>query len=305
MVAAGLFAVGFIGFGEAGSTLAAGLRDGGLERFSAFDIAWETPPRADLIRQRAEATGVDLVPDPAGVTAASDVIVSAVVCTESLTAAEMVAPALRPGQWYLDINSVTAGTKRRAAAVVSAAGGRYVDVAVMANASRDLSRMPMLLAGEHAADLCGELAEAGLQTRVVGARPGEAAQIKMFRSVLVKGMEAVVLEAMLASYPEGAHEQVLESVEDTFGQMTFPEFAAHMIGRHAVHGERRANEMLEVAEALEEVGVEPIMARAAYQRLSGSAATGLHERFRGGEDPDWRAALDHLVAARGPATGTA
>jgi 3-hydroxyisobutyrate dehydrogenase-like beta-hydroxyacid dehydrogenase len=227
-----------------------------------------------------------------------DVVISAVVCTEARTAADSVAPGLGDRHWFLDINSVSPGVKAAIAESLAPRGVRYLDVAVMSNVSSDLARLPLLVAGQGAESLA-ELLGVTLNVETVDGPPGEAARIKMFRSLFVKGLEALALESMMACYPTGAHEQVLASLEDTFGKYTFPGLIKHLIERHAVHGRRRASELEEVAESLREAGVEPLMAEAAHRRMSWDVDRGLQERFAGrDEDPDWITVLEELERLR-------
>lgn len=287
--------VGFLGFGEAGSLFATGLVAAGAEGVVAYDIAQDTSP---LVRERAARVGVELVADPDILAARADIIVSAVICSRSEEAAARIAPSLRPGTFLLDINSTAAGAKQRNAALVEPSGAAYVDVAVMANASSDLTRLPLLLSGPRASEVVGLLAPAPIVADVVSDVPGDAARIKMFRSLLVKGLEALSLEAMMACYPAGVHEQVLASFEDTFGSYSFSELVRHLIERHAVHGARRADELEEVALSLSEVGVAPLMAEAGHRRMMWDVERGLQSRFGGGQDPDWIDVLEALEDLR-------
>ncbi len=288
--------IGFLGFGEAGSTLARGLKARGMTDIVAYDIAQDS---SALIQRRARDGGVAMVEGPAPLAAAADVVVSAVVCTQASVAAASIAEHLRDGQWYLDINSVAPGVKHDIATTLEPRGVAYVDVAVMANVTDRFERLPLLLAGSRATSLVDEVfSDVGLRATPVSTTPGEAARIKMFRSLFVKGLEALSLEAMLACYPTGVHERVLESFEESFGGYSFPELVKHLIERHAIHGERRSNELEEVAGALREVGVDPIMAEAGYERMRWDVDRGLQQRFAGGDDPDWLEVLADLAALR-------
>lgn len=287
--------IGFLGYGEAGSALSAGLRSGGVEGIVAFDIAADT---SELVRRRATENGVTLLPDPEALATRAEVVISAVVCTEAKAAAESIAPYLGASHWYLDINSVSPGVKSAIAESLAPRDVRYLDVAVMSNVSSDLARLPLLVAGSGAEGL-GELLGVTLNFEAVEGPPGEAARIKMFRSLFVKGLEALALESMMACYPTGAHERVLASLEGTFGKYTFPGLVKHLIERHAIHGRRRASELEEVAESLREAGVEPLMASAAHRRMSWDVERGLQEQFAGrAEDPDWISVLDALERLR-------
>lgn len=287
--------VGLLGFGEAGSLFATGLVAAGAENVVAYDIAQDT---SRLVRERASRVGVHLVDGPDQLAARADIIVSAVICSRSEEAAAHIAPSLRPGTFFLDINSTAAGAKQRNAALVERSGAAYVDVAVMANATSDLTRLPLLLSGPRAAEVIGLLAPAPIVADVVSDVPGDAARIKMFRSLLVKGLEALSLEAMMACFPAGVHEQVLASFEDTFGRYTFTELVRHLIERHSVHGSRRADELDEVALSLSEVGVLPLMAEAGHRRMMWDVERGLQARFDAGQDPDWIDVLEALDELR-------
>jgi 3-hydroxyisobutyrate dehydrogenase-like beta-hydroxyacid dehydrogenase len=286
--------IGFLGYGEAGAAISAGLGAGGVRGVVAYDIAWEA---SDLIRRRASENDVTLLPDPGSLASSADVIISAVVCTEARAAALSLADGLGDRHWFLDINSVSPGVKAAIAESLLPQGVRYVDVAVMSNVSSDLARLPLLGAGPDAEGVPGVLG-VSLNYEVVSQAPGDAARIKMFRSLFVKGLEALALESMLACYPSGVHEQVLATLEGTFEKYSFGGLVKHLIERHAVHGKRRANELEEVAESLREVGVEPIMAEAAFRRMSWDVERGLQERFQGGEDPDWLSVLEELERLR-------
>jgi 3-hydroxyisobutyrate dehydrogenase-like beta-hydroxyacid dehydrogenase len=287
--------IGFLGFGEAGSTITTGLRAAGMRDIVAYDIAWRT---SELIRSRADEREVELLEAPDELGSRADVIVSAVVCTEAERAAASVVPHLAEHHWYLDINSVAPGVKQRIAATVADRGASYVDVAVMANVSSDFSRLPLLVAGPHADEVASLFPGVPLRVTPVSESAGDAARIKMFRSLFVKGLEALSLEAMLACYPSGVHEQVLASFEESFGRYSFPELVQHLIERHAVHGARRANELGEVATALRDAGVAPVMAEAGLERMRWDVERGLQERFVGGDDPDWKDVLEELDRLR-------
>lgn len=290
-MSATLTKVGFLGFGEAGSSIAGGLTDAGFTGIAAYDIAWES---SDLIRSRAADLGVDLVGSPADLAGRVDTVISAVVCSQAAVAAESIERHLDKGHTYLDINSVAAGVKISIADRFSEQGLRYLDVAVMGNIKRDIARVPLLVAGPDGAEIMERFSSVPVDATVVSDEVGDAARIKMFRSLFVKGLEALALESMMASYATGTHEQVLASLEHTFGKYTFSGLITHLVERHAVHGERRADELLQVADSVEEVGVDPIMAKAGYLRMSWDVDRGFQDRFPKGEDPDWETVLQGL-----------
>ena len=290
--------IGFLGFGEAGSSLARGLHDAGGDEFVAFDTAWRDGP---LVTDRAQWAEVQLLPSPAALMERADVVFCAVVCSETERAARSIAAHVEPRHWVLDINSVSGDVKRRCDGLVRGRGGRYVDVALMANVSTVIWNLPFLVSGPDDPAALDILTRAGMTFERIATEVGVAAQTKLCRSLLIKGLEALALEAMLASYASDSHHLVLESIERSFGQENLADLIRHLLGRHAVHGRRRADELLEVAEALESVGVDPILARAGNERMRVGIDVGLQDAFDARVDPPWERVLAELERRTRPA----
>jgi 3-hydroxyisobutyrate dehydrogenase-like beta-hydroxyacid dehydrogenase len=245
----------FIGFGEAGQALAAGLRQAGVKQLSAWDILFPDPT-GEKLRAVAEATEVRCGSSAADAIAGADIVLAAVTAASSLDAAISAKPHLRPDQFYLDINSVSPGRKQETATAVDGAV-RYVDVAVMAPVHPALHKTPMLLSGPHAAALAPVLAALDMQVALAGETIGAAAAIKMVRSVMVKGLEALTLECFLAARIAGVEDQVTASLAKSYPGIDWPKMVEYNLERMANHGIRRAHEMEEVADTLRELGVDP------------------------------------------------
>ena len=198
--------------------------------------------------------------------------VSAVICVvtadQALPAAKSAASCLSEGVLYLDMNSVAPATKRAAAEAIEAAGGRYVDVAIMAPVKPARLAVPLLVSGAHAGVAADRLAELGFdQVRAVGNEVGQATTIKMLRSVMIKGVEALTAEMMLGARAAGVAPDVLASLG-----RDWPEKADYNLERMATHGARRAAEMEEAAITLAALGVEPVMTRGTIVRQREAAA---------------------------------
>jgi 3-hydroxyisobutyrate dehydrogenase-like beta-hydroxyacid dehydrogenase len=245
----------FIGFGEAGQALATGLRQAGVSRLSAWDILFPEPAGASL-RAAADASGVRCGTSAAEAIAGADIVLAAVTAASSLEAAQSAKPHLRADQFYLDINSVSPGRKQDTAKTVDGAV-RYVDVAVMAPVHPALHKTPMLLAGPHAAALVPVLAALDMSIALAGETIGAAAAIKMVRSVMIKGLEALTQECFLAARRAGVEEQIFASLSKSFPGLDWPTMVEYNLERMANHGIRRAHEMEEVADTLRELGVDP------------------------------------------------
>lgn len=276
--------IGFVGFGEAGFHIAGGLRGAGIAGITAFDINTNTPGLGEKIRARAAETGTRLVSSNAELTDSADIILSVVTANQALDAARQTAPSLRPGQLYADLNSVSPALKQAIDRIMPATGARFVEIAVMAPAPPYGHKVPMLVGGAGGGEFIERLRPFGMQMEFTSAKVGEAAATKMCRSIIVKGMEALLTECVLGASRYGAEDRVFASLTETFPGINWPEMATYMVGRVVVHGERRAREMEEVAETLRSGGVDPIMAEATVRRMEWSAQLGLKKLF-GGEAP--------------------
>ena len=285
----------FIGFGEAGQALAAGLREAGVERIAAWDILF--PEAAgEPLRRAGAAIGVRCAPSAAAAVAGADIVVSAVTAAASLEAARAVKPHLVGRPFWLDINSVSPGRKQETARLLGEAA-RYVDVAVIAPIHPARHRTPMLLGGPEAAAVAPTLGALGMRVNIAGAQVGAAAAIKMVRSVMIKGIEALTLECFLAASRAGVVEEVAASLKNNYPGLDWSKIVPYNLERMARHGERRAAEMEEVAVTLRELGVEPVMTTATVRRQ--------REMGRLGEQPTVRSALAKDGAAMLGAIGAA
>src|SRR5262245_30050987 len=203
--------ISFIGFGEAGQAIASGLRDTGIDRIAAWDILFPESTGASL-KSAGESMGVRIASSAGDAVRDTDVIISAVTAASSVDAAVSVAPHLRGNPYFLDINSVSPGRKQETAKLLGKRA-RYVDVAVIAAIQPARHQTPLLLSGPHAEEISPLLRELDMRFSVVGPGLGSAAAIKMIRSVMIKGMEALTLECFLAAARDGLLEAVTESLK--------------------------------------------------------------------------------------------
>lgn len=254
-----------IGFGEAGSTFARA----GDWAARVYDVKTEGEVRAEMLARYDEA-GVGLAESSAEAIDGAKAVISVVTADQALEVARRASRYVVRDAFFFDMNSVAPDTKRAAAAVVDAAGGRYIDVAVMAPVNPARMGVPLLVSGPYAEEGAKLLVDLGFtKVRVVGAEVGRASTIKMLRSVIFKGMEALTAECVLACERAGVLDEVLGSLG-----AEWPALADYRLDRMMVHGVRRAAEMEESAKTLEALGVEPLMTRGTItrQRQIGSLA---------------------------------
>ena len=282
-----------IGFGEVGQTFARQFHAAGLTDIRLFDILFADPTSGPS----QAATG----PWKKGSTAAeavagAEVVVSAVTAGSDLDAARLVVPTLAPKTWFWDLNSVSPGTKREAAAIVEAGGGRYVEAAVMSSIPPKGIRSPMLLGGPHAKAFIAAMAPFDLDMTFYSEQIGQASAVKMCRSVLIKGLEALLTESMLAARHYGVEADVLASLKDTIPHPDWPKQAAYMISRALLHGRRRAEEMREVAKTVAEAGVAPLLSGPTAERQDWAAGEGARIAKNLLKAPELKRLLDELTA---------
>src|SRR5215467_5238356 len=267
--------IGFVGFGEAGSHIAKGLKSAGLTRVFAFDIDLQSAK----VRQNALETGIPLVGSNRELAEAAQIIFSTVTCARAKEAAEQTAPFLKSNHIYADLNSVSPALKQDIDKVISASGAGFVEAAVMSPVPPNGHRSPILLGGKAAPAFVELMTPFGMRLQVVGENVGVASATKMFRSIIVKGLEALMFECVLASVPCGADERVFSSLSESFPGIDWQKLANYMVSRVVIHGERRAREMEEVAETLKSLGIEPVMAEAAARRQDWCARLGISAQF--------------------------
>jgi 3-hydroxyisobutyrate dehydrogenase-like beta-hydroxyacid dehydrogenase len=287
--------IAFIGFGEAGQAISAGLREEDVSQIAAWDILFPEPAGGRL-KQAAHETGARVAASAQDALQGADMIVAAVTAASSLEAAQSVAPHLTGSPWYLDVNSVSPGRKRETDTLL-AGKARYVDVAILSPIHPARHKSPMLLAGPHADVIKPVLDALGMATSVAGPTIGAAAAIKMVRSVMIKGIEAVTLECFLAAARAGVVEEVAASLKNNYPTLDWGRIAEYNIERMASHGIRRAAEMEEVADTLRELGVEPLMTNATVKRQRDMGEIGKQDQVRTTLDQGRARMLNAISAA--------
>jgi 3-hydroxyisobutyrate dehydrogenase-like beta-hydroxyacid dehydrogenase len=293
--------IAVIGFGEAGSILGEDLVKAG-HAVVTYDILMDEPKTRGALLDRARRLNVRPVDSTAKCVEGAELVISAVTAVASGDVAREAARSLLPGQFFLDMNSVAPATKRANAGLVEASGADYVEAAVMAAVPPQRLAVPMLLAGARAHALEPLLRCLGMSATTVGEEIGSASAIKMCRSILIKGLEALTIECLFAARALGAEDRVLASLERTFPGMGWVDkLPDYLVSRVAEHGRRRAAEMREVAATLQAIGIEPLLARATADRqqwlIDQLAAAGI--RYDAEQPFAWRELADRLLDERG------
>jgi len=296
--------IGLVGYGEVGRILAEDLRKQDA-RVTAYDLKLGNK-LAGPLRDHAGSNGVRLAADHADLAAQSDFIVSAVTASQAVPVAQACAPALKPGAWFLDFNSASPGAKQRAAALIDGNGGRYVEGAVMTSIPPYRIKVPLLLGGAGAEELAPLLVMLGFDAKVASNELGTASAVKMCRSIMIKGLEAMVIEGFTTARAYGVEDAVLASLAETFPGINWEKQAAYFFQRVIEHGRRRSEEVREVAETVREIGLTPWSAEGTAERqgwvadLADDGLFGQRGTPEFARSADWRTEADRILASIKP-----
>ncbi|MFT4959469.1 MAG: 3-hydroxyisobutyrate dehydrogenase-like beta-hydroxyacid dehydrogenase [Paracoccaceae bacterium] len=248
----------FIGFGEAAQAFAKGIMgdapDLGVAAYDIKTASGDTATEAAKW-QDYEAKGISGRASSAELLAGEKLVFCLVTADQALSAAKTAAQQIALGAFYFNGNSCAPKTKQASAQMIEAAGARYVDVAIMSPVHPAGHKAPLLVSGPHAEAVAEVLAGLGMMPKVEAGDIGRASSIKMIRSVMVKGIEALVAECVLAGTKAGVADVVLDSLDKTFPGFDWKARSAYNFERMMVHGNRRAAEMREVAITLSDLGL--------------------------------------------------
>jgi len=292
-------AVALIGYGEVGRILAEDLRAQGVA-VSAYDLKL-AGDAGDALRTHAAQHGVVLATSHPEAVRGADLVVSAVTASQAVPVAEACAPGLRASAWFLDFNSASPGAKMRAASVVDAAGGCYVEGAVMTTVPPYRIKVPLLLGGPHAQALEPVLQALGFAPKVASQQLGVASATKMCRSIMIKGLEAMVIEAFTTARHYGVEDAVIASLVETYPGIDWEKQGAYLFQRVIEHGRRRSEEVREVAATVREAGLLPHSAAGTAERqawvadLADAGLFGTQGTPGFARSPDWRLEADRIL----------
>lgn len=252
--------IAFIGLGEAATALISGWGPTMAAQITGYDIKSDDPATATEIESRSADLGIRACRNLADAVQTADIVFCTVTADQAVAVAQAASEALRDGTLWLDLNSCAPSSKAEAADIINAAGGRYVDVAVMSPVYPKQNMVPLLLSGPVAQEAAQSLSQLPMAPRIVNGPVGAASSIKMIRSIMVKGLEALTAECTLAAVAAGVEDEVFASLNKSHPGREWEAQAAYNFERAIVHGERRAAEMEEVCKTLADLGLPADMA---------------------------------------------
>ena len=296
--------ISLIGYGEVGRILAEDLRAQD-HAVTAFDLKLHTGAAAAL-HGHAQRCGVQLAASHADAVRGTELLISAVTASQAVAVAEACAPAIG-NAFYLDFNSASPGAKQEAARCIDGAGGRYVEGAVMTLISGYRIQVPLLLGGAHAQALLPLITALGFVAQVASQQLGVASATKLCRSVMVKGLEVMLIESLTTARHYGVEDAVIASLYETYPGVDWQKQATYAFQRVIEHGRRRGEEMREAARTVQDAGLEALSAAGTAERDTWIADQGDAGVFGTRGEPgfarsaDWRTEADRLLASKRPA----
>ncbi len=294
--------IGLVGYGEVGRILAEDLRAQGVAHIVAYDLKLGTGAERPL-SAHAEKFGVHWAPSSAELARGVDLVISAVTARQTVAVAQACAGSIRPQTWFLDFNSASPAAKKCAAGALHESGALYVEGAVMTSVPPYRIAVPLLLGGPHAKALEPKLQALGFQPKFASEVLGVASATKMCRSIMIKGLEAMVIESFTSARAYGVEDQVLASLAETFPGIDWEKQGAYFFQRVIEHGRRRSEEMHEAAQTVQDIGLEPWSARGTAERqswvadLADRGVFGARGTAQFARSADWRSEADRILEA--------
>ncbi len=292
--------IAVIGYGEVGRILAEDLRQAG-HAVRAYDLKLHGEA-GNPMREHAQRIGVALAGSHAEAAPGASLVISAVTASQAVPVAESVAPAIDAGAFFLDFNSASPGAKIRAAGLINRAGGRYVEGAVMTSIPPYRIKVPLLLGGPDAAALEPVLNGLGFAAKVASSQLGVASATKMCRSIMIKGLEAMIIESFTTARHYGVEDAVIASLYETFPGIDWEKQGAYFFQRVIEHGRRRSEEVREVAITVREAGLDPHSAAGTAERqawvadLADAGLFGTKGQPGFAREANWRVEADRILA---------
>lgn len=288
----------FIGFGEAAYNIACGLKSEGLTDIGAYDINAPNPQLGALIRKRVAETAVTLFDSLESAYSAGDFIISLTSAKVALDVARSIIPHLKAGQVYVDMNSAAPTIKAEIAKIPHGNDVKFCDIAIMGTVPGNKHKVPMFLTGEGAEDFEKAFAQYGMKLTVLDAEAGGASAIKMFKSVVMKGLPQLMFESFEAAQKYGVLDTLINSLSGSINGKTVEQMADTFIARTMIHAARRSAEMRDVVSTLESLGVDASMSKATVSKLDLLAEQNWLDKLGAeGGKLSYKEALNHFIKA--------
>lgn len=269
--------IGFIGYGEVASAFAQAMLQSGAE-VAAHDVLLDQEGGFEVLQRRTRTEGVRFGSLPEVVKGA-DYVLATVTTNVARTVAEGCVPLLGADQVYVDLNSTAPSVKVQISEIIGRSAAEFVEGAILGAVGATGARTEILTGGQKGGEVAERLTSLGLNVRHYSPEIGKASMFKMLRSIVSKGLEALLLEMLIAGRRAGVEADLWRDITGFLTRNPFDRVASNWIQSHALAHERRYHEMVQVAETLGEIGVEPIMTAGTVAFFARSCLLGLPGAF--------------------------
>ena len=254
--------IAFIGLGEAASTIISGWGNNRANQIQAFDIKLQSDHTKEEIIARASKLNIQIKFSLKELIRDADLIFSTVTADQALAVAKKVSMHLKKGSFFFDLNSCAPSSKQEACENIQIFDGRYVDVAVMAPVSAKKHLVPLMISGDKAFQARAILEKLPMDVKIIEGPVGRASSIKMVRSIMVKGLEALTAECALAAVEADVLDEVFNSLSAEHPHFDIIKHSIYNFERSLSHGKRRSEELKEVSKMLEDLRLANHMSKA-------------------------------------------
>ncbi|MFP4573928.1 MAG: NAD(P)-binding domain-containing protein [Desulfobacterales bacterium] len=273
--------LGFIGFGVAAYGLSKGLKEAGVEGICFFDSNYRNPLFQEVFEKRIAETGAAPSGSLGELIGNTDVVLSCVTGSVSVSVAKEASEFLSKNHIYIDVNSASPMVKKDVYEAIEKTGAGFVDGAIMGPVPAFLHQVPIFVSGDGADRFREMMAPYGMQITCIGSNPGDASALKMLRSIFMKGIAALLMEMLPAARHFGSWEMVVDSIAKTIESRSFLETVRTIFPKALVGAERMSNEMNDVVETLNDAGFPSELTQAVRNKLLWCSDLQLMERFKG------------------------
>lgn len=282
--------IGFVGFGEAASSIAAGLWEEGIDKIFCYDIMQDAPGGKESFDKRLAACQGQKMASGVEVCRESDLVFSAAPSNFAVSAAEGAVEGVHDGMIFVDVSTATPKEKKEIASMVESRGGRFVDGAMMGALLKDRHKVSMLLSGSGAERMKQMMDPYHMRLQVVGEEAGIATSMKFIRSITAKGLSALLIESLQTAQKFGVEQLIVDSFLDSFGSGFLKIIDGYVSGA-IIHAARREHEMQNVVGFLKSENLPYTMAEATREKLQWLDEKNVKGNFPNGVPREWKGVL--------------
>lgn len=283
--------VGFLGFGEAAYELSNGLKKEGLKHIKAFDVMISHKTAGALIKKRAEEADVQLVASVRELITDIDVLFVAVPASKALEVSLNIRSELKEESFlYVDVSASNPSIKQEIEKELQKVNIPFVDTAMLGPLPVYKHKVPISASGKGTSDFISKMSPYNMNITEVGNKAGDASAIKLIRSIFMKGIVGLYLETLQASEAYNVSNEVLSSLKETMDSHNFMDTLNRLVTGSAIHAERRAFELQNSINMLNEVGLNSNLTKAAKEKLDELAKLTAEKQNK---PTDWKEVLNY------------